>query len=202
MNTTLEQVRKTSGATCPDWQASCVPDLDCNGSLRLFTEGDDLYDAMTAAIMQAERSIRLESFIFAGDAVGRQFAEVLSAKARDGVEVRFHFDSRGAVTGYSWPVFREMVSAGVKLKWYRPWSGVIQLFISKETTENFSLSMIRNHFLAVSISEWRTLAGYTVKGGSGIPIFLFEGLSSYEQLHSLISCGTKRSGQAVRRFRN
>jgi cardiolipin synthase len=77
---------------------------------------------MTAAIMQAERSIRLESFIFAGDAVGRQFAEVLSAKARDGVDVRFHFDSRGAATGYSWPVFREMVSAGVKLKWYRPWS--------------------------------------------------------------------------------
>ena len=64
----------------------------------------------------------MESFIFAGDEVGRQFAEVLSAKARDGVEVRFHFDSRGAVTGYSWPVFREMVSAGVNLKWYRPWS--------------------------------------------------------------------------------
>jgi cardiolipin synthase A/B len=122
MNTTLEQVTKTAGPTCPDWQALCVPDLDCNGSLRLFTEGDDLYDAMIAAIAQAERSICLESFIFAGDDVGRQFAEVLSAKARAGVEVRFHFDSRGAATGYSWPVFREMISAGVKLKWYRPWS--------------------------------------------------------------------------------
>ena len=122
MNAALEQVTKTGGPTCPDWQALCVADLDCNGSVRLFTEGDDLYDAMIAAIAQAERSIRLESFIFAGDEVGRQFAKALSAKARAGVEVRFHFDSRGAATGYSWELFREMVSAGVKLKWYRPWS--------------------------------------------------------------------------------
>lgn len=122
MNTTLEQVTKTAGPTCPDWQALCVPDLASNGSLRLFTEGDDLYEAMLAAIGHAQRSIWLESFIFAGDEVGRQFARALSAKACEGVDVRFHFDSRGAATGYSWEIFRQMVSAGVKLKWYHPWS--------------------------------------------------------------------------------
>ena len=105
MNKAIQVEDKTKDRACPEWQALGVPDLNGgNGSLHLFAEGDDLYDAMTAAIMEAERNIRLESFIFAGDEVGRQFAEVLSAKARDGVDVRFHFDSRGAVTGYSWPV--------------------------------------------------------------------------------------------------
>jgi cardiolipin synthase len=93
-----------------------------NGSLRLFTEGDDLHDAMIAAIDSAQRSIRLEVFIFAADEVGWRFARALSARARTGVEVRFHFDSRGAATGYSADLFQEMVNAGVKLKWYRPWS--------------------------------------------------------------------------------
>jgi cardiolipin synthase len=77
---------------------------------------------MISAIEEAQRSIRLEVFIFAADEVGWRFARALSAKANAGVEVRFHFDSRGAATGYSPDIFREMVDAGVKLKWYRPWS--------------------------------------------------------------------------------
>jgi cardiolipin synthase A/B len=93
-----------------------------SGSFRLFTEGDELYDAMISVIAAAQRSIRLESFILSADAVGLRFARALSAKARAGVEVRFHFDSFGAATGYSEGLFREMVDAGIKLKWYRPWS--------------------------------------------------------------------------------
>jgi cardiolipin synthase len=109
--------------TCPAWQALCVPDLNGgNKSIRLFTEGDDLHDAMVAAIEAAQRSIRLEVFIFAADEVGWRFARALSAKARSGVDVRFHFDSRGAATGYAPEIFDEMVDAGVQLKWYRPWS--------------------------------------------------------------------------------
>ena len=122
MNVALEQVGATRGRTCPDWQTLCVRDLNSNGSLRLFTEGDDLYDAMISAIEAAEKTIRLEAFIFAADKIGWQFAKALSAKARAGVDVRFHFDSRGAATGYSWDLFREMMAAGVNLKWYRPWS--------------------------------------------------------------------------------
>ena len=123
MNVTLEKVSKPLAPTCPDWQALCVPDLDCNGSLRLFTEGDNLHEAMISAIEAAQRSIRLEVFIFfAADEIGWRFARALASKALAGVEVRFHFDSRGAATGYSADLFREMMAAGVKLKWYRPWS--------------------------------------------------------------------------------
>ncbi|HEU4344282.1 MAG TPA: phosphatidylserine/phosphatidylglycerophosphate/cardiolipin synthase family protein [Candidatus Binatia bacterium] len=123
MNVELQQMSKTHVPTCPDWQALCVPDLNGgNSSLCLFTEGDDLHDAMISAIDAAQRSIRLEVFIFAADEAGWRFAKALSAKARAGVEVRFHFDSRGAASGYSAELFRQMLDAGVKLKWYRPWS--------------------------------------------------------------------------------
>jgi cardiolipin synthase len=122
-NVAVEVGNKTNDRTCTDWQALCVPDLNVgNNWLRLFTEGDDLHDAMISAIEGAQRSIRLEVFIFAADEIGWQFARTLSAKARAGVEVRFHFDSRGAATRYSPDLFREMADAGVKLKWYRPWS--------------------------------------------------------------------------------
>ncbi len=122
MNVALEQVSSIHARTCPDWQTLCVRDLNHNGSLHLFTEGDDLHDAMISAIDAAQKNIRLEVFIFAADEIGWRFAKALSARARAGVEVRFHFDSRGAATRYSAELFREMIDAGVKLKWYRPWS--------------------------------------------------------------------------------
>lgn len=39
----------------------------------LFTEGDELFACMIAAIGDAERDVRMESYIFAADEVGRCF---------------------------------------------------------------------------------------------------------------------------------
>ncbi|MBI4524150.1 MAG: hypothetical protein HY695_10105 [Deltaproteobacteria bacterium] len=123
MNLALDQANRMQDLICSHRKHLGVPDLrGGSGSFRLFTEGDDLHDAMISAIEAAQRSIRLEVFIFAADEVGWRFARALSAKARTGVEVCFHFDSRGAATGYSSALFRAMVAAGVKLKWYHPWS--------------------------------------------------------------------------------
>jgi cardiolipin synthase A/B len=91
-------------------------------AFRLFTEGDDLYDAMLAAIGTAETSIRLETFIFAADEIGWRFARALAEKARAGLDVRFQFDARGSKTGASPELYAEMIGAGVKLEWYHPWS--------------------------------------------------------------------------------
>ena len=63
----------------------CVPELrQGRGAFRLFVEGDELYTAMVTAIERAERRIRMESFIFAADEVGRRFAAALADKARRG----------------------------------------------------------------------------------------------------------------------
>ena len=90
--------------------------------ISLFTECDDLYDAMLAAVGAAQRSIRLETFIFAADEIGWRFARALAEKARAGVDVRFHFDARGAATGASSDLNQYLIEAGVKVKWYHLWS--------------------------------------------------------------------------------
>jgi len=143
-NDRLRSVGGILGATYPDGG---------DDSIQLFTEGDDLHEAMIAAIENAKESIRLEVFIFAADEVGWRFARALSAKARAGVDVRFHFDARGAATGYSAHLFQEMVKAGVKLKWYRPWSW-------RHPTRYFQ----RNHRKLLVIDEQRLfLGGFNIR---------------------------------------
>jgi cardiolipin synthase len=100
-----------------------VPAANGNlGRFRLFTEGDELYAAMLSAIESAHSSIRLETFIFAADEVGWRFAKALAAKAAAGVDVRFHFDAYGSATGASPDLYQYMENAGVRLKWYHPWT--------------------------------------------------------------------------------
>jgi cardiolipin synthase len=56
-------------------------------SLRIYSQGRELYDAMLAAIAYARESVYLEAFILNGDAVGKEFKKHLIAKATEGVEV-------------------------------------------------------------------------------------------------------------------
>ncbi len=101
----------------------CVPRLtEGRGTFRLFTEGDELYDTMVGAIERARERVRLELYIFAADEVGRRFARALVARARAGVEVRVHLDAVGAAFRPLAAVARELVEAGVRLRWYQPWS--------------------------------------------------------------------------------
>jgi cardiolipin synthase len=92
------------------------------GRFQLFAEGDQLYEAMLLAIGSARHSIRLETFIFAADQIGWQFAKALAAKATAGVDVRFHFDAYGSATGASTDLYQYLENAGVRLKWFHPWT--------------------------------------------------------------------------------
>lgn len=61
-------------------------------SLRIYSHGRELYDAMLAAITYARESVYLESFILKGDAVGKEFKKHLIAKATEGVEIHILCD--------------------------------------------------------------------------------------------------------------
>jgi cardiolipin synthase len=63
--------------------------------LKLFSYGRDLYEAMLAAIDEAQERIYIESFIWKGDAVGQEFKKRLERKAAEGVQVYVLFDSFG-----------------------------------------------------------------------------------------------------------
>jgi len=60
--------------------------------VRVYTYGQALYDAMLAAIDQAQETIFFETFIWKGDALGQRFKQRLARKAAAGVRVYAIYD--------------------------------------------------------------------------------------------------------------
>ncbi|WP_239455551.1 phospholipase D-like domain-containing protein [Nocardioides gilvus] len=61
--------------------------------LTIYTYGQDLYDAMLAAIDSAQHQIFFETYIWKGDEVGEAFKRALAAAAERGVEVYCIYDA-------------------------------------------------------------------------------------------------------------
>ncbi len=89
---------------------------------RLYTEGDDLYEDMMASMAKASHSIKMESYIFAPDEIGWQFAEMLAARARDGIEVFVHLDAAGSLYWSAPRLGRYLRRRGVRLRWFHHWN--------------------------------------------------------------------------------
>ncbi len=108
---------------CVPEQCLCAPELaPSDNNFELFTEGDDLYRAMLADIVSAQASVDLESYIFADDEVGRQFAEALGERARAGIRVRVHLDAAGSLFWVSRRLKSYLRHQGVELRWFHRWS--------------------------------------------------------------------------------
>ena len=63
----------------------------------LLQDGAATYGAMFAAIRAARDHINLESYIIEDDEIGRQFADLLLAQQRRGVQVNLIYDSFGGI---------------------------------------------------------------------------------------------------------
>ena len=68
-----------------------IAEVDGN-DVRIYTYGQDLYNAMLAAIDSARETIYLETFIWKADPLGETFKERLARKAAEGVQVYVIFD--------------------------------------------------------------------------------------------------------------
>ena len=100
-------------------RAAGSPLVQGNG-VRLLVDAEQNYPAWLEAIKGARRTIHFESFIIHEDDVGRQFAEALAAKAREGVKVRVVYDWLGAVGKTSRRFWRGLRDAGVEVKGFNP----------------------------------------------------------------------------------
>ena len=87
--------------------------------VQVYFDGDTVYDAMLAAISGAKNFVHLEMYMFLSDEIGKEFAQTLSAKAREGIPVRVIYDSIGSSDAdiMQWARMRD---AGVKVVEYRP----------------------------------------------------------------------------------
>lgn len=92
------------------------------GPVRLFFEGDPLYEDMLAAIDNARERILLEAYIFADDTIGRRFADALGRAAGRGVAVRIHVDAAGSLFEAGPGFFQAMARRGVTVRRFHKWS--------------------------------------------------------------------------------
>src|SRR4051794_5502737 len=75
-------------------RAAGAPLIEGNG-VKLLKDARENYPAWLAAIGQAKHHIHFESYIIHEDEAGREFADALIAKAREGVRVRLVYDWMG-----------------------------------------------------------------------------------------------------------
>jgi cardiolipin synthase len=99
-------------------QATGVP-LIAGNKVTLLFDGPATMREMMAAARAATSSINLETYIFDQDQVGRQFAELLMEKRRQGVVVNVMVDSVGTLDTPQ-AFFDEMKAAGINMLAFNP----------------------------------------------------------------------------------
>jgi cardiolipin synthase len=101
------------------WRTSAAP-LRAGNEVELLKNGPAAYDDWLEAIAGAERWVHLENYIFA-QSVGRRFADVLAAKAREGVPVRVLYDWFGCTDVWVPNAFwKKLRSTGVEVRVANP----------------------------------------------------------------------------------
>ena len=88
-------------------------------TVQLHKDGEALHAAYDA-IATAHRRICLQVYIFHSDATGRAFSQLLSRRAREGLEVCLLYDSFGSAATDP-ELFRRMRAAGVQVREFHPW---------------------------------------------------------------------------------
>src|SRR3990172_12020948 len=94
--------------------------LITGNKLRLLKEVAENYPAWLEAIRTARRTIHFESYIIHADETGRQFAEALAEKAREGAHVRVIYDWLGSLGRASRPFWTRMMESGIEVRCFNP----------------------------------------------------------------------------------
>ena len=94
--------------------------LQKGNSVRVLKDGKENYPAWIEAISAARTYIHFESYIIYEDDVGAEFADLLSAKAREGVKVRLLYDWFGALGKTSRGFWKRLREAGVDVRCFNP----------------------------------------------------------------------------------
>ena len=95
-------------------------DLVPGNSIRLLRDAAENYPAWLDAIRTARQRIHFETYVIHEDEAGREFAEALSAKAREGVKVRLIYDWLGAFRKTSRRFWQRLREAGVEVRCFNP----------------------------------------------------------------------------------
>ena len=102
-----------------------APEREGN-AVELLVGGAQLFSRMLQAIGTAKHEVRIETYIFANDAVGEAFYQAMCKAAARGVEVRLVIDGFGGQEGAKTWV-PALLGQGVKVRVFRPEGSWFQL---------------------------------------------------------------------------
>lgn len=98
-------------------------DFSSNNKVILLTSGREKFEDLFTAIKQAKSSIHMEYFNFRNDSIVEKLIELLSTKAKEGVEVRLIYDSFGNASNNK-PLKKEHIenirSSGIQIHEFDP----------------------------------------------------------------------------------
>lgn len=89
----------------------------------VLVDGPETFANLRQAIAAATRSVHVETYIFADDPLGNNFADLLIHQARRGIEVRVIVDALGSIDS-SAQLFERMRAGGVLVREFRPLKSV------------------------------------------------------------------------------
>jgi cardiolipin synthase len=93
--------------------------LTSGNQVSVLVDGPQTFSAIEAELRKARHHIHVETFIFGAEGIGKQFADILVQKRREGVEVRVLYDSMGSrETPLSF--FDDLRRKGIEVREYHP----------------------------------------------------------------------------------
>jgi cardiolipin synthase len=101
------------------FRAQAATPLVAGNRVSLLIDGPATLGAIRKAIEGARHSVHVETYIFADDEVGQEFADLLIARCHEGIEVRVIYDAIGSVTTPG-AFFDRMRDNGVQVREFRP----------------------------------------------------------------------------------
>jgi len=93
-------------------------EVDAN-RVRLLRDGREAFPAMLAAIAGAKREVLFEMYWIQGDRAGHMFRDALTAKAREGIDVRVSYDAVGSI-GLPSSLWAPLIEAGGQVYEFGP----------------------------------------------------------------------------------
>jgi cardiolipin synthase len=93
--------------------------LVAGNKVELLVDGPTTYDAMFAALENAQDHINMETFIFENGEIGQRFAELLISKQLSGVQVNLVYDSVGSISTPK-EFFKPLKESGVNVLEFNP----------------------------------------------------------------------------------
>jgi len=105
----------------------------------LFYENKEAWSAMLADCAKAEKSIRLEQYIFTDDEIGKKMLNICIERARKGVKVKFLWDAAGSFSLWGNDIIKKLKTEGIELVF---WKTLIPNYYK---VSNFRSWFLRNH---------------------------------------------------------